>query len=121
MFKKSAPFALFCALIGVVLSAPAVYAQSQATTGNIEGRVLDPKNAAVPGATVTAINQQTGLEKSSATNDQGDFSLILLPPGAYTVRATASGFAPSEIKDVTVTFGSCSRGWRRDGISHCYG
>ena len=105
MFKKSAPFALFCALVGVVLSAPAVYAQSQATTGNIEGRVLDPKNAAVPGATVTAINQQTGLEKSSATNDQGDFSLILLPPGAYTVRATASGFAPSEIKDVTVTVG----------------
>src|SRR5439155_12455765 len=105
MFKKSAPFALFCALIGVVLSAPAVYAQSQATTGNIEGRVLDPKDAAVPGATVTATNRQTGLEKTATTNDQGDFSIILLPPGQYTVRANATGFTASEIKDLTVTVG----------------
>src|SRR5206468_1358291 len=106
MFRKSAPFVMFCALLaGVLLTVTSAYAQSQATTGNIEGRVLDPKSAAVPGATVTAINQQTGLEKSSTTNDQGDFSLILLPPGAYTVRSNASGFAQTEIKDVIVTVG----------------
>src|SRR5437867_4026811 len=89
----------------LLMTAVAALAQSQATTGNIEGRVLDPKDAAVPGATVTATNQQTGLEKTATTNDQGDFSIILLPPGQYTVRANASGFAPSEIKDVTVTVG----------------
>ncbi len=79
--------------------------QSQATTGNIEGRVLDPKEAVVPGATVSATNQQTGLQKTIATNDQGVFSIILLPPGSYTVHATAAGFSQSEVKDVVVNVG----------------
>ncbi len=83
-----------------------VHAQSQANSGNIEGRVLDPSGAVVSGATVTATNQQTGLEKSSTTKDDGIFSIILLPPGVYTVRVNATGFSPAEIKDVTVTVGS---------------
>jgi outer membrane receptor protein involved in Fe transport len=106
MRRKTVP--LFTSVIFAVccLMATSIsFAQSQATTGNIEGRVLDPKDAAVPGATVTATNQQTGLEKTATTNDQGDFSIILLPPGPYTVRANGSGFAPSEIKDVIVTVG----------------
>ena len=38
----------------VLLFSAAALAQSQATTGNIEGRVLDPNGAVVPGASVTA-------------------------------------------------------------------
>jgi outer membrane receptor protein involved in Fe transport len=90
----------------VIAAAVCAFAQSQATTGNIEGRVLDPKEAAVPGATVTATNQQTGLEKSATTSDEGNFTISFLPPGPYTVRANASGFAQAEVKDVTVTVGS---------------
>jgi outer membrane receptor protein involved in Fe transport len=101
------PAAKFCVLVAFILSfAVAAFAQSQATTGNIEGRVLDPKEAAVPGASVTATNQGTGLEKTATTDEQGAFRLILLPPGVYTVRATATGFAIAEAKDVTVTVGS---------------
>ncbi len=93
---------LFFLLLVFAVSA---FAQSQATTGNIEGRVLDPRDAAVPGASVTATNQQTGLEKTATTDDQGLFTLSFLPPGAYTVRANASGFAQTEVKDVSVTVG----------------
>lgn len=82
------------------------YAQSQATTGNIEGRVLDPSGAAVPKAAVNATNQQTGFTKAATTNDEGGYSLILLPPGIYTITVNASGFAAGEAKDVTVTVGS---------------
>jgi outer membrane receptor protein involved in Fe transport len=92
-------------LVLILILAVGAFAQSQATTGNIEGRVLDPKEAAVPGATVTAINQQTGLERTTTTNDTGGFLIILLPPGSYTVRAIAGGFAQSEIKDLTVNVG----------------
>jgi outer membrane receptor protein involved in Fe transport len=92
---------LFC----ISLLATGVLAQSQATTGNIEGRVLDPKEAAVPGATLTATNQETGLEKSATTTDEGVFIISFLPPGPYTVRATANGFSQGEIKDVVVTVG----------------
>ncbi|MFN2517253.1 MAG: carboxypeptidase-like regulatory domain-containing protein, partial [Pyrinomonadaceae bacterium] len=71
----------------------------------IEGRVFDPKEAAVPGATVTATNQLTGLEKSASTDDQGVFIIAFLPPGPYTVRANAGGFSQTEVRDVTVTVG----------------
>lgn len=99
--------AKICALVVLILAfAMAAFGQSQATTGNIEGRILDPKEAAVPGATVTATNQGTGLEKTTTTDEQGTFRLILLPPGVYTVRASAAGFSTAEAKDVTVTVGS---------------
>jgi len=107
MTTTTPPAAKFCTLIVIILSlAMAAFGQSQATTGNIEGRVLDPKEAAVPGASVTATNQATGLERTATTDDQGTFQIILLPPGVYTVRATASGFATTEAKEVTVTVGS---------------
>jgi outer membrane receptor protein involved in Fe transport len=90
---------IFC----ISASAPA---QSQANSGNIEGRVLDPNGAAVPNASVTATNQQTGFEKTATGNDEGTFSIILLPPGVYTVRVIASGFSQSVTEDVRVTVGS---------------
>lgn len=106
MTTTIAPGARFCALVVLILTlAVAAFAQSQATTGNIEGRVLDPKEAAVPGASVTATNQQTGLERTTTTDDEGGFRIILLPPGTYIVRASASGFSQSEIKDLTVNVG----------------
>ncbi|HKB66887.1 MAG TPA: TonB-dependent receptor [Pyrinomonadaceae bacterium] len=80
--------------------------QSQATTGNIEGRVLDPNGAALPGFTVTATNQQTGFEKTATSDSEGNYRVILLPPGPYTVRATGQGFTQTELRDITVTVGS---------------
>jgi outer membrane receptor protein involved in Fe transport len=107
MRKLFASFArILLLVIWVAAISTSAVAQSQATGGNIEGRVVDPNGAAVAGATVAATNQQTGLEKSATSNDEGLFSIILLPPGTYTVRTNASGFSGSEVKDVTVTVGS---------------
>jgi hypothetical protein len=94
--------ALFACL---TLMSAVVFAQSQATTGNIEGRVLDPNEAAIPNATVTATNQATGLEKTVNTDDEGNFRLILLPPGTYKVSATAANFAQADLSNVVVTVG----------------
>src|SRR3712207_6317731 len=92
----------------VVLLAPAsALAQSQATTGDIQGRVLDPAGAAIPRATVTATNQATGLEKSAETDGEGNFRILLLPPGSYSVKAAgAQGFQPASVSNVNVTVGS---------------
>ncbi len=95
-----------CSLVAaLLLTAVGAFAQSQAATGNIEGRVLDPNGAAVPNATVSATNQGTGLEKNATSDSSGDFRLVLLPPGSYTVRATARGFAQADLKDIVVTVG----------------
>src|ERR687893_1043506 len=81
-------------------------AQSQATTGDIEGRVLDPNGAAVPNATVTARNEATGFERTANTDGDGNYRIILLPPGTYAVEATAGGFNKVGTGAVQVTVGS---------------
>ena len=107
MFRKSAPFTMFCALLaGVLLTVASASAQSQATTGNIEGRVVDPNGAAVPGVTVTATNQETALAKSAETDSEGIYQIIFLPPGKYRVTSTAAkGFAAGDFSNVIVTVG----------------
>ncbi|HSS20879.1 MAG TPA: TonB-dependent receptor [Pyrinomonadaceae bacterium] len=106
MTKATSSIARICSLVVFILAlAVAALGQSQATTGNIEGRVLDPKDAAVPGATVTATSQQTGLERTATTDDQGVFAISFLVPGLYTVKANASGFTQTEAREVVVTVG----------------
>jgi hypothetical protein len=84
----------------------AAFAQSEATSGNIEGRVLDPNGAVVPNATVTARNKDTGLERTSTSDAEGNYRLVLLPPGIYTVRtALSTGFQPATLDSVPVTVG----------------
>ncbi|HEX8187647.1 MAG TPA: TonB-dependent receptor [Pyrinomonadaceae bacterium] len=85
------------------LNAPA---QSQATTGDIEGRVLDPNGAVVPNVTVTARNRATGFERTADTDGEGNFRIVLLPPGAYSVGTAAGGFKKVEAGPVEVTVGS---------------
>src|SRR5947209_1725425 len=96
MLKRIPPFfaRLVVLCLCAVLLAPAAFAQSEATTGNIEGRVLDPNGAVVPNATVTAKNEATGFERTATTDGEGNYRIILLPPGNYTVRAEFKGFMP---------------------------
>lgn len=82
------------------------YGQSQANTGNIEGRVTDPNAAAVPNVTVTATNIATGLTKSAQTNEEGVYRIVFLAPGPYKVDTRgAQGFAPASFTNVIVTVG----------------
>src|SRR5690348_1134618 len=98
MSKKSTPLAILLSLFVCLVSMVSVSAQSQATTGNIEGRVLDPNGAVVPGAQVTAKNESTGLEKSATSDGGGNYRIILLPPGSYLVTVKATGFASAPLK-----------------------
>src|SRR5215213_4062192 len=99
--RKILPF-----LIGILLFAGNAFAQSQATTGNIEGRVLDPNGAVVPNVNVSATNKDTGFGKTGMADDEGNFVFVLLPPGVYKVEAkAASGFQPATYDNVTVTVG----------------
>jgi hypothetical protein len=70
-----------------------LFAQSQATTGVIEGTVVDASGAAVPGVTVTVKNIATGYEVVVVTDAAGRFRAVLLPLGPYQVTAVLQGFA----------------------------
>ena len=91
--------------IGLLLAASAL-GQSQATTGNIEGRVVDQQGAVVPNVSVSATNQDTGFGKVVQTGADGNFLFVLLPPGKYKVEAkAATGFSPATYQNVPVSVG----------------
>ncbi len=65
------------------------------STGNLRGRVLDPSGAGVPGATVTMSGPNNSVQVTQ-TDSSGAFNSPPLPPGMYTVRISANGFALAE-------------------------
>ena len=85
------PFARIAALFAVLgLGAPMVGAQR--TGGRISGTVVDSSGAVLPGATVTIVQDQTQLTKSTTTDKEGAYLFVSLPVGTYTVSAELSGF-----------------------------
>jgi hypothetical protein len=82
-----------------------IFAQAQASTGNVTGLVSDINGAVVPNATVKIKNNTTGLEQTATTNSEGIYNFVLLPPGNYTVSAQAGNFAESKIENVVVNVG----------------
>ncbi|HEX2798921.1 MAG TPA: carboxypeptidase-like regulatory domain-containing protein, partial [Thermoanaerobaculia bacterium] len=70
----------------------AVLAQSQATTGVIEGTVSDEAGAPLPGASVALRNTATNFEKTTTTGSDGRFRGVALPLGPYRVTVTLGGF-----------------------------
>ena len=69
-------------------------------TGSFSGNVLDKSGSAIPGATVTATSQGTGLARDVKTDSAGHYVIPLLPVGTYTVRVDAPGFQSAESRDL---------------------
>jgi hypothetical protein len=80
-------------VLSLLLAPPLLFAQSQATTGVIEGTVLDQSGAPAPGATVSLKNTATNFERVVSTDTDGRFRGLLLPLGPYRVTVSLSGFA----------------------------
>jgi hypothetical protein len=70
--------------------------------GRIEGKVTDPKGAAIPGATVTVTNQTTKQDFRAVTDAQGRYKVEGLPAGVYDVSVVAKGFKDGRQAEVKV-------------------
>jgi len=82
----------------------ATFSQGE-TTSAIIGQVSDASDAAVPRATVTVTNKETGLRRSARTDDGGRFNFSQLMPGVYSVRVEAQGFEPQQNDAVSAGLG----------------
>jgi Carboxypeptidase regulatory-like domain len=91
--------------VAVVFLMPLPASAQGETTSAILGQVTDSTNAAVPGATVTIIDRDTGLKRSAKTDDAGHFNFPQLKPGSYTVRVEAQGFEPKQADNVVSGLG----------------
>jgi hypothetical protein len=73
-----------------------------ASSGAVSGTVTDPANAVVVGATITATNQATGEKRTVGSGATGGYLLPFLPPGTYSIEASAKGFKQANYRDVRV-------------------
>ena len=80
-------------LIGLMLLAPA-FASAQTFQGGVRGAVRDADGGVLPGTTVTLTNEETGVARTSVTNERGEYVFASVAPANYTLEVELSGFAP---------------------------
>src|ERR1700747_2960853 len=80
---------LFVFLLVALTAAPA-WAQTQ--LGTLFGTVTDTSGAVVPGAEVSVENVGTGLKRDGRTDKKGEYQVVGLPTGRYTLRVQKEGF-----------------------------
>ena len=90
-------------ILALFLTASASFAQD--ARGLIAGRVLDPRNAPVPGASVDAVAASTGVKIVATTNESGSYELPYLSPDTYALSVSASGFKVYRRTSVEVRVG----------------
>ena len=66
------------------------------TAGDVTGTVTDPSGAAVPNAAITLTNVDTNASQTATTNGEGTYRFAFVPPGAYKIAVSASGFQTQE-------------------------
>jgi hypothetical protein len=104
--------ALFLAVIfGIGLAVlclawtPGVRAQSESINATIRGRITDPADQPVLGATVTAVNDATAYTRSVPTGDDGYYVIPTLPIGTYTLTVTKDGFSTLKFPGIVLQAG----------------
>ncbi|MGC2618822.1 MAG: carboxypeptidase regulatory-like domain-containing protein [Acidobacteriaceae bacterium] len=75
---------------------------AQQTLGGITGEVTDASGAAVAGATVTAVQDQTSLSRSATTNAEGVYTLVNLPIGNYSITIVNQGYETQKYPGILV-------------------
>jgi hypothetical protein len=88
-----------------LLSGRAVYAQVGADRVAVTGLVTDPSGAAVPSATITLINQDTGVNTVVATDGAGNFTTPAMILGKYALQVTKVGFRAYSQPDMDLNIG----------------
>jgi hypothetical protein len=89
------------AVLFAISLAPATLS-AQSASGRIVGRVADPSGAVLTGVKITLTNEATGIMRDAVTNDSGDYSLVEVTPGTYTVEFELKGFKKNVQKSVIV-------------------
>jgi Carboxypeptidase regulatory-like domain/TonB dependent receptor len=96
---KSKIISSLLAVFAFTMFAPSIFGQA---TGGLSGTVTDPNGAVVQGVNVTVKNTGTNLTRNAVTNEDGRWTVTLLPVGSYTVSFDKEGFKKSSVSNVAV-------------------
>lgn len=99
---------LVAVLAIVMLTAPVV-SNAQVTSSVVSGTVSDESGDRLAGATVTVVNEATGLTRTATTDANGSFRVRNLPIGySYSVSVANQGYGSESSKDISVNLGATS-------------
>src|SRR5438477_10228071 len=93
-----------CASIAMLCLSLGALAQNIATA-NLHGVVQDPNGAIIPNAKVSARLAAQNLERITQSNPDGEYVLLNLPPGSYSIQVDAPGFAKLVQNQVVLNIG----------------
>ncbi|GGA71720.1 hypothetical protein GCM10011507_24160 [Edaphobacter acidisoli] len=94
----------FALVLALAFSPTCLPAQNIATA-QLHGTVQDQTGAVVPNAAITITDASKGFSRETVSDAEGNYQLLLLPPGRYTVTATAPGFATLTETNIVLTVG----------------
>ena len=80
-------------------------ALAQQGTSDLRGRVTDQQGAALPGATIVAKNEETGMFRDSISGPDGTFLLSAMSPGTYEISAELQGFRKNQVRGIRLEVG----------------
>lgn len=106
IIKKSLVAGAICAAL--TLSAGSVMAASN-TQGGLVGHAISQAGSAIGEATITIKNVNTGLTRTTVSDEDGNYRFPLLPAGTYTVSAAKTGTGESSVLTVKVVIGQNSQ------------
>ena len=94
-------------LVALALS-PIAPVNAQVISGDIVGTILDKTGATVPGATVEAVNSETGVKYPTTTEPSGEYHIHNLPVGVYNITASSPNFAATTVNGFKVDLNKTS-------------
>lgn len=101
------PGFVFLLFVSVFFSSTAIYAQNP-DVGIIAGTVQDNSGAVVPAVVVTVTND-AGIAQTATADEKGEFLILSLHPGTYSVTFAAPGFNEFKATGVSVSTGETTR------------
>src|ERR1700731_4858311 len=94
---RSAPWVLWKTAAALLLFSISTWGQA---TTSVRGTIVDPSGKAVAGAVVVLANSESKIERTTTTEEQGEYQFLLVPPGTYRLSVTAPGFRRYEQTDL---------------------
>src|SRR5690348_11718686 len=88
--------------VALVLVLAVVSGVAQTSKGILSGVIRDTTGAAIPGATVTVTNQDTGETRTVTSEATGTYRVDAISPGLYRVHVEMNGFQKFDARDVPV-------------------
>src|SRR2546427_1408174 len=89
-------------VVALICLAGASTALAQGGSGTLTGTVVDSTGAVIPGATVNAIEANTGSVRTAISNEAGLFRMAALNPGRYSLSIELPGFSTLTVNDINL-------------------